>query len=107
MLPDSLYKKVMTISAKDYSPSNFQIRNIRWTRERATEEALDSHIGIMPIDNSKMSKGKGGFKLIQYLSVALPVAGSAVGINNSIISDEVGRRISDLGKEQWRDALLD
>lgn len=107
MLPDSLYKKVMTISAKDYSPSNFQIRNIRWTRERATEEALDSHIGIMPIDDSKMSKGKGGFKLIQYLSVALPVAGSAVGINNSIVTEDVGKKISGLESEQWRDGLLD
>lgn len=42
-------------------------------------------IGIMPLQDSPWERGKCGYKLIQYMGCGLPVVGSPVGVNNSII----------------------
>lgn len=88
-----------------YSPSNFKLRFVEWERDIATDELLNSHIGIMPLDETKFTQGKGGFKLIQYLSVGLPVIGSSVGINKLIITGKVGFCVSSLSSSQWVDNL--
>ncbi len=55
--------------------------------DEATEIAglLKMDIGIMPLHNDEWSEGKCGFKLIQYLSLAIPAVASPVGVNNIII----------------------
>ncbi len=64
-----------------------------------------AHIGIMPLFLNEITKGKGGFKLIQYLSIGLPVIGSAVGINNDIITPENGMIIDNYHSSKWEEAL--
>ncbi len=81
------------------------LRNIKWERNIAISEMLNSHIGLMPLEDNKFTKGKGGFKLIQYLSVGLPIVGSPVGINQSIISSEVGFQVIDYCSDQWGEVL--
>ena len=66
---------------------NFVVNNIKWKRKRAEHIICRSHIGIMPLKDVEYSKGKGGFKLIQYMSCGLPIIASAVGFNKYIISD--------------------
>ena len=90
-----------------YENRCFVLDNIKWERNIAIKEMLKAHIGIMPLDNSIESKAKGGFKLIQYLSAGLPVVGSAVGINNKIISSDVGFAIPDLKSNCWYRAFCD
>jgi glycosyltransferase involved in cell wall biosynthesis len=41
----------------------------------------------MPLSDDEWSKGKGGYKLLQYMSMGIAPVASAVGINNEIISD--------------------
>lgn len=81
------------------------IKNIPWTREIAIEEMIKSHIGIMPLIDSKLSRGKGGFKLIQYMSVGLPCAASSVGFNCEVVDKSFGR----LAKQEldWIDAIVE
>lgn len=81
------------------------LRNIQWERDVAINEMLNSHIGLMPLENNKFSQGKGGFKLIQYLSVGLPIIGNPVGINKSIISNDVGAQVFELDSDNWTEAL--
>lgn len=81
------------------------IRNIQWNREVAIKEMLNSHIGLMPLENNKFTRGKGGFKLIQYLSVGLPIIGSPIGINNSILSNDVGYKVNDLESSEWTEKI--
>ena len=88
-----------------YKPNNFELINIKWERELAINELLHSHVGIMPLDNSEKSRGKGGFKLIQYLSIGLPVIGSDIGINSSIIDKNTGFAISTLESRDWVTAI--
>lgn len=70
-----------------------EIRNIKWERDVSINELLNSHIGLMPLEDTKFTRGKGGFKLIQYMSVGLPIIGSPIGINKSIISQNFGRQV--------------
>lgn len=89
-----------------YDASNFELRNIKWERERAIEEMLKAHIGIMPLESNDFTKCKGGFKLIQYLSVGLPVVVSDVGINSDIVDENCGFLIDKLSSERWSSSIL-
>ena len=67
-----------------------KIQFTKWTRISAQKAILNAHIGLMPIPDNEFSKGKGGFKLVQYIASGIPVIGSDVGFNKKIISDDIG-----------------
>lgn len=83
------------------------VRNVLWERDVSINEIFNSHIGLMPLEDNKVTKGKGGFKLIQYLSAGLPILGSPVGINASILSKNVGCQITEIQSNQWAEAISD
>ena len=72
------------------------IKNIKWSRKVAIETMLKSHIGLMPLVDSDFAKGKGGFKLVQYLSASLPIIGSNVGFNKDVCDNDVGQLLDDI-----------
>lgn len=82
------------------------IKNYSWTREIAQSQFFCSHIGLMPLDNSLVTKRKGGFKLIQYLSVGLPVVVSTIGINGEILKEPVGYGIDSLDSIEWKNSII-
>jgi glycosyltransferase involved in cell wall biosynthesis len=83
------------------------LKNIYWTRDRATKEMKNGHIGIMPLQDSTFAIGKGGFKLIQYISIGLPVIASDVGFNKKIVNDNLGYLINDsVSFDLWEQNLL-
>lgn len=84
-----------------YSPVSFDLENVKWTREKAIESMRNAHIGIMPLPNTRITQGKGGFKLIQYLSIGLPIIGSPIGINNQLITSDVGVKADIENMSAW------
>ena len=67
---------------------------------------LKSHIGLMPLVDSDFAKGKGGFKLIQYLSASLPIIGSNVGFNKDVCDENVGQLLDDVyNQDELNNAL--
>lgn len=96
--------------------SFLEIVNILWDREIAKKEITGSHIGLMPLPDSEFTRGKGGFKLIQYMSTAMPVIASAVGFNNQIVTKDFGYLITPRNDQTtnspndqttWKDAILE
>jgi glycosyltransferase involved in cell wall biosynthesis len=90
----------------DMNP-NLPLQNFRFIEwKEATEMAdlLNINIGIMPLDNNEISKGKSGFKLIQFLSLGIPVVASPIGINNQIVDENMNGFLCQSDKE-WIDAL--
>jgi glycosyltransferase involved in cell wall biosynthesis len=58
-----------------------------WKLQDENEDLTSFDIGLMPLNDDLWSKGKCGLKIIQYLSVGIPVVCTPVGINSDIIRD--------------------
>jgi glycosyltransferase involved in cell wall biosynthesis len=56
-----------------------------WSLEDENEDLVSFDIGLMPLNDDPWSKGKCGLKIVQYLSVGVPVVCTPVGINSDII----------------------
>jgi len=88
--------------------SCLEIVNVLWGREVAKKEITGSHIGLMPLPDNEFTRGKGGFKLIQYMSTAMPVIASAVGFNKQIVTKDFGFLINSPNDQTtWKDAIIE
>lgn len=81
-----------------------KVMNIKWSRKAAINGMLSSSIGIMPLEDNTFTRGKGGFKLVQYQSVGLPCIGSAVGFNCEVIQKGSGYAVNNT-YEDWNTAI--
>jgi len=61
------------------------IRFIPWRKESEVNDLLQISIGIMPLRDDQWSRGKCGFKAIQYMSLGIPALVSPVGVNTAIV----------------------
>ncbi|MEM6523804.1 MAG: glycosyltransferase [Bacteroidota bacterium] len=67
----------------DFSLKNLDF--VQWKKETEIEDLMAIDIGIMPLADDQWSKGKCGFKALQYLALGKPALVSPVGINTQII----------------------
>jgi glycosyltransferase involved in cell wall biosynthesis len=59
----------------------------------------------MPLPDEPFTRGKCGYKLVQYMAAGLPVVASPVGINTSIVEQgKTGFLAS--SKKEWVEALV-
>jgi glycosyltransferase involved in cell wall biosynthesis len=79
--------KIVSDSVQDIK--EFQNRHKPWKEEEELQDLHSFDIGIMPLPDDPWTRGKCGFKLLQYQAVGLPVVCSPVGVNREIISDGV------------------
>jgi glycosyltransferase involved in cell wall biosynthesis len=77
---------------------------IPWTIATEIEDLLQIDIGIMPLPNDEWTKGKCGFKALQYMALEIPAVVSAVGVNTKIIESGVNGFICQF-KEEWLSRL--
>ena len=77
----------IVIADKDPHLELKKYRFIKWNRETEVEDLLNFHIGLMPLYDDDISKGKCGFKAIQYMSLGIPAVVSPVGVNTAIVED--------------------
>ena len=74
------------ISNKPYS-GNLLVESVKWNATEEIEQLQKIDIGIMPLPNDDWSRGKCGFKGLQYMSLEIPTVMSPVGVNNEIIAN--------------------
>jgi glycosyltransferase involved in cell wall biosynthesis len=65
----------------------FPIIKKPWKLEDENEDLISFDIGLMPLHDDLWSRGKCGLKIVQYLSVGLPVVCTPVGMNSDIIKE--------------------
>lgn len=75
-----------------------------WALDTEVENLQDFDIGIMPLPDDKWSRGKGGYKLLQYMAVGIPCVASPVGINSALIKEGVNGYLAN-SEDQWYDKL--
>lgn len=74
-----------------------------WSASRDVAQFQAADIGIMPLRDEGWSRGKVGFKLLQYLSCGVPVVASPVGFNREIVDTTNGFLCQT--DAEWRQAL--
>lgn len=79
--------KVVSNGSIDIKTTYLKIENIVWEREVALQEMLDAHIGLMPLADDEITKGKCAFKAVQSIACGLPVIVSDVGMNKEVIEN--------------------
>ncbi len=62
-----------------------EVESTSWSLETEVDELSRFHIGLMPLPDDPWTRGKGGYKLLQYMSMGLPVVSSPVGINSRLV----------------------
>lgn len=75
-----------------------------WSDQAQRDSLASASIGIMPLRDDERSRGRCGFKAIQYMGAALPVIASDVGVAPELIEDGVSG-ILVKADEDWANAL--
>ncbi len=80
------------------------VENPVWALDREIELFRTCDIGVYPLADDEWSKGKCGFKAIEFMACGVPVVAAAVGVNREIIEDGVNGFLASTENE-WVDKL--
>ena len=90
-------------------PPEFELKGlqfVQWKKETEVKDLLRFHVGIMPLTDDDWSRGKCGFKALQYMSLGIPAIISPVGVNTKIVDDGVNGFLCNSPAE-WKKAIAD
>lgn len=62
-----------------------RVEFVKWNKETEAQDLLRIDIGVMPLPDDEWSKGKCGFKALQYMAMKIPCVVSPVGVNTEIV----------------------
>ncbi len=87
----------------------FKLRSLHfvlWSKENEIDDLLQFNIGVMPMYDNSWTKGKCGFKLLQYMALGIPALASPVGANSDIIDIGINGFLCD-SPEAWKEHLIE
>lgn len=83
-------------------PLSSIVDRVQWSRETFGSELAHADLGVMPLPDNPYTRGKCSYKLLQYAAAGLPLVGSPVGTNESVLKSLGG--IAATSTEEWVDA---
>ena len=75
------------VGAQPFETGTFPVEFRPWTMEREVADIQGFDIGIMPLPDDEQTRGKCGFKLIQYMACGVPAIAAAVGANIQVLDE--------------------
>lgn len=79
------YVKTLVIANQKPRIDLKRMEYISWEKSNEIVDLSKIDIGIMPLPNDEWTKGKCGFKALQYMAMEIPCIASNVGVNSEII----------------------
>jgi glycosyltransferase involved in cell wall biosynthesis len=87
-----------------FNLKNMEVEKRRWSLEKQVEDLTTSHIGLAPLPDNRFTRGKCGFKILQYQAANLPVIASPVGVNSEYVHNGImGFHASSI--KEWIDRI--
>ena len=87
-----------------FNLKNMEVEKRRWSLERQVEDLTTSHIGLAPLPVNRFTRGKCGFKILQYQAANLPVVASPVGVNSEYVRNGI-TGFHALNIQEWIDRI--
>ncbi len=98
--------RLLVIGGKEYCPAvPFPVEFRRWTLESEVHYLLQIDVGLMPLTDTPENRGKGGFKLIQYMGLGIVSVATALTINREIVEHGVDSFLATT-EEEWEQCLI-
>ncbi len=80
------------------------VDRLPWSERTQHSYLATADLGLMPLADTPMDRGKCGYKLLQYLAAGLPAVASPVGVNSEIL--RLAGLPSPSTSDEWLDALV-
>jgi glycosyltransferase involved in cell wall biosynthesis len=96
--------KLCLIGASRFDFDGLPVVNCAWDLDTEVECLRQFDIGLMPLPDDNFTRGKGGYKLLQYMAMGLPVVASPVEINCELVDDGKNGFLADTSNE-WVQCL--
>jgi glycosyltransferase involved in cell wall biosynthesis len=78
-----------------------RVQFIPWNKETEAADLQRMDIGIMPLPDDEWTKGKCGFKALQYMAMEVPCVVAPIGVNTKIVEQGVNGFLSRT-PEEWK-----
>jgi glycosyltransferase involved in cell wall biosynthesis len=75
-----------------------------WALDREVELFNTCDVGVYPLADDEWSRGKCGFKAIEFMACGVPVVAAALGVNREIIEDGVNGFLAST-EDEWVEKL--
>lgn len=96
--------RILTVGAGPHVALHPLVDTLSWSEDTEIAHIQKMDIGLMPLTDTPWSRGKCGYKLIQYMACSLPVIASPVGVNTEIVEHGISGFLASTEAE-WREAL--
>jgi glycosyltransferase involved in cell wall biosynthesis len=81
------------------------VENVPWSLDREVQLFNTCDVGVYPLADDEWSKGKCGFKAIEFMACGVPVVAAAVGVNREIVEDGLNGFLA-ASEDEWVDKLV-
>jgi glycosyltransferase involved in cell wall biosynthesis len=96
--------RLLVIGGRDVHLPGVEVVIQPWSAQDEVASICRIDVGVMPLASSPWEQGKCGYKLIQYMACGVPVVGSPVGVNRTIVTEGVDGFLAE-DAEAWYQAL--
>jgi glycosyltransferase involved in cell wall biosynthesis len=93
------------VGAEPFDVGDVEVEFRPWKLHREVSDVQGFDIGIMPLPDDEQTRGKCGFKLIEYMACGLPAIASPVGANLDVLRHGSTGLLAD-SDAAWTDALV-